>query len=71
MSVVPHNVVPFPKRGSEPLLTLRQVMERYGFSERWFRYRLKEGLPAHRWGGQWRFKASEVEAWMRGNGHAA
>ena len=58
-------VIPFPNRPErEPLLTMRDVVERYQFSERWFRYRLAEGMPAHRWGAQWRFRASELEAWM-------
>ena len=59
-------VIPFPqhRREPEPLLTLRDLIERYGFSERWWRYRVAEAMPAHRWGGQWRFRASEIEAWM-------
>lgn len=57
-------LVAFPGRTSEELLSLRDLVEMYKFSERWFRYRIAEGMPKHRWGGQWRFKASEVEAWM-------
>jgi predicted DNA-binding transcriptional regulator AlpA len=59
-------VIEFPRhrREPEPLLTMRDLVERYQMSERWFRYRLAEGMPAHRWGGRWRFRASEVEAWM-------
>lgn len=52
------------RREPEPLLKMKDLVERYQMSDRWFRYRLAEGMPAHRWGGQWRFKASEVEAWM-------
>lgn len=52
------------RREPEPLLKMRDLVDRYQMSERWFRYRLAEGMPAHRWGGQWRFKASEVERWM-------
>jgi predicted DNA-binding transcriptional regulator AlpA len=58
------------RREPEPLLTLRQLVDRFGFSERWWRYRLADGMPAHRWGGQWRFRASEVESWMEAR-HAA
>jgi predicted DNA-binding transcriptional regulator AlpA len=58
------------RREPEPLLTLRQLVERYQYSERWFRYRLAEGMPVHRWGGGLRFKASEVESWMEAR-HAA
>ena len=65
-------VIRFPahRREPEPMLTMRQVVERFGFSERWWRYRLADGMPAHRWGGQWRFRASEIEAWMETR-HAA
>jgi predicted DNA-binding transcriptional regulator AlpA len=61
-------VIEFPRdrREPEPLLTMRNLVERYQMSERWFRYRLAEGMPAHRWGGRWR--ASEVEAWMEARG---
>ena len=55
---------PFERRMPEPMLSLRELRMRYGFSERWWRYRVRDGLPRHRWGGQWRFRASEVEAWM-------
>ena len=59
-------VIPFPRhrREPEPLLTMRDLVDRYQMSERWFRYKLAEGMPGHRWGGRWRFRASEVEAWM-------
>jgi len=59
-------VIPFPRyrREPEPLLTIRDLVDRYQMSERWFRYKLAEGMPAHRWGGCWRFRASEIEAWM-------
>lgn len=50
--------------GREPLLSVRELMALYGWSERWWRYRIAEGLPRRRWGGQWRFRASEVEAWI-------
>lgn len=59
-------VIQFPahRREPEPLLTMAQLIDRYAKSERWFRYRLAEGMPAHKWGGTWRFRASEVEAWI-------
>jgi len=59
-------VIPFPlhRREPEPLLTMRDLVDRYQMSERWFRYKLAEGMPGHRWGGCWRFRASEIEAWM-------
>ena len=65
-------IIAFPahRREPEPMLTMRQLIERFGFSERWWRYRLADGMPAHRWGGQHRFRASEIEAWM-GTRHGA
>lgn len=48
----------------EPLLTIAQLQERYGMSRRWWAYRIAEGLPRHRWGGHYRYRASEVEAWI-------
>ncbi len=66
MSAQSAQVIRFPteRRATEALLTLRQLMGRYGGSERWWRYRVAEGLPKHPWCGQWRFRATEVEAWM-------
>lgn len=59
-------VIQFPahRREPEPLLTMSELVERYRRSERWFRYRVAEGMPSHRWGGTRHFRASEVEAWM-------
>ncbi len=59
-------VIAFPqhRREPEPLLTLKQLAERFQRSERWLRYRLKEGMPSHKWGGGHRFRLSEVEQWM-------
>lgn len=65
------SVIQFPSRQPEPLLTLRELSERYKFSERFWRYRLAEGMPSHRWGGQHRFRASEVEAWMEARSAAS
>jgi len=61
-------VVPFPVERRRPrrLVSLAELMDLYGFSERWWRYRLKEGLPRHAWGRRLRFDVGEVEAWMKG-----
>jgi predicted DNA-binding transcriptional regulator AlpA len=63
-------LIEFPRhrREPEPLLPMRDLVERYQMSACWFRYRLAEGMPAHRWGGRWRFSASEVEAWIEARG---
>lgn len=62
----PARVIAFPthRRHPEPLLTLAELMERFGRSERWWRYRIAEGLPVVRWGGTLRFRATDVESWM-------
>lgn len=59
-------IIQFPahRREPEPLLDLRDLMALFGFSERWWRYRIHEGMPVVRWGGTLRFRATEVEAWM-------
>lgn len=65
-SAEPARIIAFPvhRRYPEPLLTLAELMKVYGFSERWWRYRIAEGLPTVRWGGRLKFRATEVEAWM-------
>jgi len=44
------------------LVSLSELQERFGFSERWWRYRIAEGLPARKWIGGLRFDPDEVEA---------
>ena len=60
------NVIPFPSgRGrARRLVTLAELMEAYGGSERWWRYRIADGMPKHKWGGRVRFDPVEVEHWM-------
>ena len=60
------SVLRFPVERTEParLLTLADLRERFGYSERWWRYRIAAGLPCHRWGGGLRFDAVEVAAWL-------
>ncbi len=59
-------VLRFPgdRRRAPRLVTLRELMERYGGCERWWRYRIAEGLPRQKWGGRMRFDPRAVEAWM-------
>jgi predicted DNA-binding transcriptional regulator AlpA len=57
------------RREPEPLLKMRDLCDRYGMSERFFRYRIAEGMPVVRWGGCLRFRASEVERWMEVRQH--
>lgn len=56
-------IVPFPDR-RERLVTLRELMERYSYSERWFRYRIADGMPCVRWGKRLRFRPDDVEQWL-------
>jgi len=57
------NVIPLrATRG--PLLSMRELAAELGFSERWVRYRVQEGMPKRRWGNQYRFRLTEVEAWL-------
>lgn len=55
---------PIERRHTKRLVPLSELVDLFGFSERWWRYRLKEGLPAHKWGGGLRFDPLEVEDWM-------
>jgi hypothetical protein len=61
-------ILRFPVERTVParLLTLSELMERFGFSERWWRYRIAAGLPCHRWGGGLRFNPAEVQVWLDG-----
>jgi hypothetical protein len=60
------NVVLFPGelRHTSRLVPLSELRDHYGYSERWWRYRLAEGLPKRKWGGRVRFDPIEVERWM-------
>ena len=62
----PARIIQFPghRRRPEPLLDLPDLMAVWGYSERWWRYRIAEGLPVVRWGGRLKFRATEVEGWM-------
>jgi predicted DNA-binding transcriptional regulator AlpA len=52
------------RRPAERLLTMRELCDHFGYSERWFRYRVCEGMPAHKWGGRHRFSLAEVQEWL-------
>jgi excisionase family DNA binding protein len=49
----------------EPWVTLEETAQHLGVStdtvHRWIR---AKGIPVHRMGRQWRFKVSEVDAWV-------
>jgi predicted DNA-binding transcriptional regulator AlpA len=59
-------ILAFPQDRRRParLVTLRELADHVGFSERWVRYRVGEGMPCRRWGGRLRFDTIEVERWL-------
>jgi excisionase family DNA binding protein len=57
----------FPARRTlEGWLTKQQLAAHLGYSTRWVEYRIHEGMPHERFGRRMRFRASEVEAWLKG-----
>jgi excisionase family DNA binding protein len=55
----------------EPWLSVEEVSEHLKISkESVYRWLEKGKIPAHRLGKQWRFKASEVDEWVK-SGSAA
>lgn len=59
-------IIQFPQRpGIERALTCHELAEVLGMSERWIAYRVKEGMPSHRYGRARRFRLSEVDAWLQ------
>lgn len=50
----------------EPLITTRQLAELWCQTPRWvLRMAKVQGLPHYELGGAFRYRASEVEAWLR------
>jgi hypothetical protein len=59
-------VVPFPLERTQArrLVDVAGLMHTFGYSERWWRYRISEGMPCHQWGKRLRFDPSQVEQWL-------
>ncbi len=60
-------VIRFPVERRQPprLVALAELQEHFGFSERWWRYRIAEhGFPTRRYGGRLRFDLQEVHDWL-------
>ncbi|HET9154264.1 MAG TPA: hypothetical protein VFN85_09140 [Solirubrobacterales bacterium] len=55
---------------NERWITKQQLARHLGFTVRWIEYQQRLGLPYLRMGGMNRYRASEVEAWLRDR-HAA
>ncbi len=59
-------VIAFPRRTDwEPEVSKRQLAERLGYSTRWVELRVREGMPSRMVGAQRRFRASDVEQWLK------
>jgi hypothetical protein len=57
----------FPLERTRPrrLVDLAELQDRFGFSTRWWRYRIAEdGFPTHRWAGGLRFDPDQVADWL-------
>lgn len=52
----------------EPLVTIEELAARLQVSSRTLRRWRDEGMPHYTRGATLRFRVSEVEEWMRGNG---
>jgi len=63
---VSNNVIRFPleRRQARQLVDLVELRGQLGMSERFWRYRVAEGMPVHRYGKRLRFDPYEVQRWM-------
>jgi excisionase family DNA binding protein len=54
---------------AEPWVSVEQIAEHLGVTrDSIYRWIDRKGLPAHRVGRLWKFKASEVDDWVRAGG---
>ena len=54
---------------TEPWVSVEQIAEHLGVKrDSTYRWIDRKGLPAHRVGRLWKFKASEVDDWVRAGG---
>lgn len=53
----------------EPWLRKAGIAKHLGFSTRWVEMRLRDGMPSELWGGERRFRVTDVEAWLRDHYH--
>jgi excisionase family DNA binding protein len=74
VELCPPKALPFDKLGhraavravSEPWVSVEAVAEHLGVAkDSVYRWIERRGLPAHRAGRLWKFKLSEVDAWVR------
>lgn len=55
---------PVERREARRLVDLRGLMDEFGFSERFWRYRIAEGMPTKKWGARLRFDPDDVQRWL-------
>ena len=55
---------PIERRRPRRLVDLCELIGLFGYSERWWRYRIKEDMPHHCWGHRLRFDPNEVQQWL-------
>jgi hypothetical protein len=53
----------------EPWVSKRQLAGILGKSTRYIELRMVDGLPSRLLGGQRQYRLSDVESWLRENGH--
>jgi len=54
---------------TEPWVSVEQIAEHLGVTrDSIYRWIDRKGLPAHRVGRLWKFKVSELDAWVRAGG---
>lgn len=54
---------------TEPWVSVEQIAEHLGVTrDSIYRWIDRKGLPAHRVGRLWKFKATEVDEWVRSGG---
>jgi len=66
---VPPNSLLQEQAVTEPWVSVEQIAEHLGVTrDSIYRWIDRKGLPAHRVGRLWKFKASEVDEWVRAGG---
>lgn len=50
--------------GTEPWVNKKDLADHLKYSTRWIELRLRDGMPSSKWGGERRFKISQVEHWL-------
>ncbi|MBL0029119.1 MAG: helix-turn-helix domain-containing protein [Rhodanobacteraceae bacterium] len=60
------DLLPLERELTEPWVSVEQIAEHLGVTrDSIYRWIDRKGLPAHRVGRLWKFKASDVDDWVR------